>query len=240
MFSSLKFATIGTIKVPIFLTESLSAKILNQQWQRQALSQAYALEGTPTQTLAVLNGFLAAALQKPVDVALEVTEPLLFSTGLQIVTVKRARALRQRLRTAVGSAQWRFVVINGTALDAVAANALLKVIEDAPQRTSFFFFAHPKQLLATIRSRCLILRVAGHTAIVAAPKVSLGQALLPNMTRSDRDEFSAVVQQLRSELRVATAPRQNVLAQVLASTLDRATNPSTYKNLLENVHIQVA
>jgi DNA polymerase-3 subunit delta' len=58
-------------------------------------------------------------------------------------------------RTAVGGG-WRVAIVDAADdLNPNSANALLKIIEEPPQRTVFLIVAHsPGRLLATIRSRC--------------------------------------------------------------------------------------
>jgi DNA polymerase-3 subunit delta' len=64
------------------------------------------------------------------------------------------------LTTAEGS--WRAVVVDAAdEMNATAANALLKGLEEPPPRTVFLLVSHmPGRLLATIRSRCRTLTLA--------------------------------------------------------------------------------
>jgi len=68
-------------------------------------------------------------------------------------------------RTAVG-AGWRVAIVDAADdLNPNSANALLKVIEEPPQRAVFLIVAHaPGRLLATIRSRCRRLDLPALTA----------------------------------------------------------------------------
>lgn len=59
-----------------------------------------------------------------------------------------------------------FIVEEATALAPPAANALLKTLEEPPQRTLFVLCTTaPEQLLPTIRSRCQRVRFGGGSAI---------------------------------------------------------------------------
>jgi DNA polymerase III delta' subunit len=59
-----------------------------------------------------------------------------------------------------------FIIEEATALAPPAANALLKTLEEPPQRTLFVLCTTaPEQLLPTIRSRCQRVRFGGGTAI---------------------------------------------------------------------------
>ncbi len=64
-------------------------------------------------------------------------------------------------RTTAGAGGWRVVVIDAADdLNRSSANALLKMLEEPPQRAVFLMIAHrPGALLATIRSRCRVLRL---------------------------------------------------------------------------------
>ncbi len=55
---------------------------------------------------------------------------------------------------------WRVAVVDtADDLNANAANALLKILEEPPPRTLFLVLAHAPKMLATIRSRCQKLAV---------------------------------------------------------------------------------
>ncbi len=64
-------------------------------------------------------------------------------------------------RTTAGAGGWRVVVIDAADdLNRSSANALLKMLEEPPQRAVFLMIAHrPGALLPTIRSRCRVLRL---------------------------------------------------------------------------------
>ena len=64
-------------------------------------------------------------------------------------------------RTTSGAGGWRVVIIDAADdLNRSSANALLKMLEEPPQRAIFLMIAHrPGALLPTIRSRCRVLRL---------------------------------------------------------------------------------
>jgi DNA polymerase-3 subunit delta' len=76
-----------------------------------------------------------------------------FTTG---VSVDEVRRLRTFLAHAADAGAWRVVLVDtADDLNANAANALLKSLEEPPQRTVFILLtAEPGRLLPTIRSRC--------------------------------------------------------------------------------------
>jgi len=79
-----------------------------------------------------------------------------FKTQITVDEVRRTAAF---LQTASGANAWRIVIVDpADDLTNSAANALLKVLEEPPQRTLFLMLAHsPRGLLPTIRSRCQVL-----------------------------------------------------------------------------------
>jgi DNA polymerase III subunit delta' len=64
-------------------------------------------------------------------------------------------------RTTAGAGGWRIVIVDAADdLNRASANALLKMLEEPPQRAVFLLVSHsPGALLPTIRSRCRVLRV---------------------------------------------------------------------------------
>lgn len=76
-----------------------------------------------------------------------------------IIRVNEMREFIQRLQLSSGYAQGRVgIVMQAEAMNASAANALLKTLEEPPANTWLFLVsAHPSRLPATIRSRCQFL-----------------------------------------------------------------------------------
>ena len=72
------------------------------------------------------------------------------------ISVKQVRDLGEFLTLTPSLSQWRAIVIDSVDdLEASAANALLKMLEEPPANTLFFLVSHaPGRLLPTIRSRC--------------------------------------------------------------------------------------
>jgi DNA polymerase III subunit delta' len=64
-------------------------------------------------------------------------------------------------RVTAGAGGWRVVIVDAADdLNRASANALLKMLEEPPQRAIFLLIAHqPGALLPTIRSRCRVLRI---------------------------------------------------------------------------------
>ena len=78
------------------------------------------------------------------------------------IPIDDVRRLRSFLNLTAGEAQWRVVLIDTAGdLNASAANAVLKSLEEPPARTIFLLLsAAPGRLLPTIRSRCRVLELA--------------------------------------------------------------------------------
>lgn len=72
------------------------------------------------------------------------------------ISVEQVRGLGQMLGVTPSLSPWRAIVIDAADdLEAGAANALLKMLEEPPANTLFLLVAHaPGKLLPTIRSRC--------------------------------------------------------------------------------------
>ena len=98
------------------------------------------------------------ALSEP---ALFLMRPTLSPTGTERrdITVDVARALRDFLHLSATDGGQRVVIVDSAdQLNVQAANAILKLVEEPPARTTFLLVAHaPTRLLPTIRSRCRTL-----------------------------------------------------------------------------------
>ena len=72
------------------------------------------------------------------------------------ISVDQVRSLGELLAVTPSMSAWRAIVIDAADdLEASAANALLKMLEEPPANTIFFLVSHaPGRLLPTIRSRC--------------------------------------------------------------------------------------
>ena len=72
------------------------------------------------------------------------------------ISVDQVRKLGEFMTMAPAMSAWRVVVVDSIDdMEASAANALLKILEEPPAGTIFFLVSHaPGRLLPTIRSRC--------------------------------------------------------------------------------------
>lgn len=78
------------------------------------------------------------------------------------ISVDQVRSLGELLGVTPSMSNWRAILIDSVDdLEASAANALLKMLEEPPAKTLFFLVSHaPGRLLPTIRSRCRRLEFA--------------------------------------------------------------------------------
>ncbi len=72
------------------------------------------------------------------------------------IVAEDARDIAQFLHLTAAEGGWRIVIVDGAEeMNRSAANALLKILEEAPRRALLLLVSHnPGQLLPTIRSRC--------------------------------------------------------------------------------------
>jgi DNA polymerase-3 subunit delta' len=75
------------------------------------------------------------------------------------IRAEEVRAATRIFQHAAGGSGWRIAIIDSAdELNHYAANALLKMIEEPPNRSLFLLIAHrPGRILPTIRSRCRLL-----------------------------------------------------------------------------------
>jgi DNA polymerase-3 subunit delta' len=112
---------------------------------------------------------------------LHLTRPFDEKTGKakSAITVDEVRKAGKFLSQTSGTGNWRIVIIDpADDLNRNAANAILKILEEPPERSLFLVLTHaPGKLLPTIRSRCLPLPLSplSETDLAAALE-SLGAA----------------------------------------------------------------
>jgi len=75
------------------------------------------------------------------------------------IVVEDVRALKRFFGLSASGGGWRAAIVDpADEMNAAAANALLKLLEEPPRRTVLLLVAHqPARLLPTIRSRCRVL-----------------------------------------------------------------------------------
>jgi DNA polymerase-3 subunit delta' len=95
-----------------------------------------------------------------------------------VITVDEARKLPDAFASTAGEGGWRVAIVDAADdLNANAANAILKTLEEPPRKAVVFLVAHAPGLLpATVRSRCrrLAFTAPGETAAAAVVERILG------------------------------------------------------------------
>ncbi|HTK59064.1 MAG TPA: DNA polymerase III subunit delta' [Sphingomicrobium sp.] len=103
------------------------------------------------------------------------------------ISVDQVRSLGGLLAVTPSMSPWRAIVIDSVDdLEASAANALLKMLEEPPANTLFFLVSHaPGRLLPTIRSRCRRLDFAklSDDAMTSLLSHSLSETNSPEISR---------------------------------------------------------
>lgn len=113
-----------------------------------------------------------------------------------VIPVDEIRKLQPFFGLAAGAGGWRIAIVDAVDdLNRNAANALLKSLEEPPERAVLLLLANaPGRLLPTIRSRCRRLHLSPLTPHDLADRLpALGDRLkLPMLTVSDAARLSAL------------------------------------------------
>jgi DNA polymerase III subunit delta' len=107
--------------------------------------------------------------------------------------VDDVRRVADFLRLTPAEGGWRVVIVDGAEhLNRNAANALLKILEEPPQRAVLLLAcAAPGRLLPTIRSRCRALRLSA----LAQPEMeTLLARYLPGLQGAERANLAALAE----------------------------------------------
>ena len=109
------------------------------------------------------------------------------------IVVDDVRAIADFLRLTPAEGGWRVVVVDGAEfLNRNAANALLKILEEPPQKAVLLLAcAAPGRLLPTIRSRCRPLRLA---ALDDPTLQELLSRYLPELDAAGRTRLAALAE----------------------------------------------
>ena len=145
------------------------------------------------------------------------------------ITVDEVRRTVPFFGSTAGERTWRVCIVDpADDLNANAANALLKILEEPPQRTIFFLISHaPGRLLPTIRSRCRRLSFA------PLEKPVLNHAI-PALGIAEGDKVKDLVTECEGSLRKA-AELLSDDGLVLAGAFERLLKPPYYPDY-ESLH----
>ena len=107
------------------------------------------------------------------------------------IKVEQVRKLGEFMGMTAALSPWRVAVIDSIDdLEASAANALLKMLEEPPPNTLFFLISHaPGRLLPTIRSRC---RRLDFQSLSDDAMTSILEAQSPDLSAAERQRVIAM------------------------------------------------
>ncbi len=117
--------------------------------------------GDKAVSLQFLPRFRSLALENPYFCENELYSAIGIEGKQSNISVHEARSILDRLSLSAVEGGWRTVVMYlPEKMNAQAANALLKMVEEPPRMTLFVFISHaPEKVLTTISSRCLNLHI---------------------------------------------------------------------------------
>jgi DNA polymerase-3 subunit delta' len=144
--------------------------------------------------------------------------PKSFATEISVDAVRRALEVFQ-MSAAFGG--WRICIVDcAEDLNRSSANALLKMIEEPPQRSLILIVSHrPGQVLATIRSRCRRLRLDPLSpAEIAEVVATLG----PPWSEADAALIAEAARRANGSVREALArlaPEAEAIGALIDSTI---------------------
>jgi DNA polymerase-3 subunit delta' len=153
------------------------------------------------------------------------------------ITVADIRALSGFYRMTSAAGSWRIAIVDpAEAMNQNAANALLKILEEPPERCVIILISHaPGRLLPTIRSRCHFIQMSALSAqelATALDALSIGAAgadieLLTALSEGSIGEASRIVQMdglaLHCDIQALMARRGATFDGDLDSFCDRMT-----------------
>ncbi|WP_305988105.1 DNA polymerase III subunit delta' [Roseibium sp. MMSF_3544] len=121
-----------------------------------------------------------------------------FKTDLPVDEVRRTVSF---FGTTASAKAWRICIVDAADdMNQNSANALLKILEEPPERCLFLVLSHaPGRLLPTIRSRCRRLDMAP----LAAAEIAEGLNELAGGSASSQDDLAEIAQTADGSLRSA-------------------------------------
>lgn len=146
-----------------------------------------------------------------------------FTTTIPVNDVRKTVSF---FGSTAGEGGWRICLVDAADdMNAAAANALLKILEEPPRQSLFLITSHaPGRLLPTIRSRCRRLSFAP----LAADSLTDVLRTLGALETVSPEELAAVIEASEGSVRKALLFLNNngpVLAQSLATIIKALPNP---------------
>ena len=108
-----------------------------------------------------------------------------------VIKVDEVRQINAFLSKKSFDGAWRVVLIDSVdEMNASSANALLKILEEPPEKTMLLLISHqPSKLLPTIKSRCVKLALE---PLVKENVASLLRRYMPDLIENEVNELSAI------------------------------------------------
>jgi DNA polymerase-3 subunit delta' len=172
-----------------------AAEILRAASRGDGMTHAWLFTGPPGSGRSVAARAFAAALQcasggcgecsacHTVKTGTHADVHLVVPEGLSISVQEMRRVVLTAARAPSGG-RWQVVIVeDADRLTEAAANALLKAVEEPPERTVFLLCApstHPDDVPVTVRSRCRVVTLRTPSAAAVA-QVLVGRGIDPEM-----------------------------------------------------------
>ena len=136
-----------------------------------------------------------------------------------VITVEDVRRVAAFMALTPAEGGWRVAVVDGAEeMNAAAANALLKVLEEPPARAVLLLVsAAPGRLLPTLRSRCRRLRLA---PLDAAAMSRVLAAALPEMGELERARLGSLAEGSPGRALLLAEAEGLAIADLVDSVLD--------------------
>jgi len=168
------------------------------------------------------------------------------------VTVDEIRKVGRFLGMSAHDGGYRIVIVDpADDMNANAANALLKNLEEPPRKTIFVLVAHmPGRLLPTIRSRCRVVRLSALDAVQMEEALKLlgAEAGDEVVRQSGGSVRRALLQGLYGGAEIAAAMREGIAAKRfdyahvarLADAVTQRDQPLQYQLFTEHLLAELA
>jgi DNA polymerase III subunit delta' len=146
------------------------------------------------------------------------------ATEIAVDTVRKAT---ETFRLAAAFGGWRVAIVDSADdFNRNSANALLKLIEEPPDRSLFLILAHrPGRVLPTIRSRCRLMRLE---ALSDAEVTGVVAGLGPPWSEAGATKVAAAVARASGSVREALArlsPEAEEVGALIDAALERLPDP---------------
>jgi len=158
----------------------------------------------------------------------------------RVISVEQVRNVEQRIYHTAFAGGWKACVLLGAdRLNASAANAFLKTLEEPPARSVFLLLTDsPQFLLPTIVSRCQRLALSGdysalperwRSKVIAVLTDSRGEGSIASLARSDR--MLSLLKEIRKEAETQEAEKLSAETEETAAEILDARTSARYREM---------